>query len=111
MAELNFSTVHPVRAIFMIVKLALDERVGIDNESVAGMAAWAASDQGWSVEEIASAMKVEDNHNVIADLVYNGNRLLRDAEPGRQWLRHVASRSNVYDRMTLVVLVTDRSVS
>lgn len=108
MAELIYSTIHPVRAIFMIVKLALSEKDDLDSETVAGMAAWAANDLGWSVEEIAAAMRVEDNHNVIADLVYNGNRLLKDAEPGRAWLRHVAGRSMVYDRMSLVVIVTDR---
>lgn len=113
MAELIFSTIHPVRAIFMIVKSALDEAGDVDSETLAGMAAWAANDQGWSVEQIAEAM-APINQNVIADLIYSGKRFLRGAAPGRQWLRqwlrHVAKRANVYDQMTMVVVVTDRQV-
>lgn len=107
MAELVYSTIHPVRAIFMIVKLSLEADFGDNNEVIAGMAAWAAHDQGWSIEEIAAAM-APVNQNVIADLVYSGERFLRDAGPGREWLRLVASRANVYDRMAMVVIVTDR---
>lgn len=103
MAVLNLLTVHPVKYIFYIVSSAIKE-VARDDEAALAMAAWAAADYGWTVEEIASVMKVESNLNVIADLVGQGSRLLADAGPGREWLRGVARRAIVYDRMTVVLI-------
>lgn len=104
MAVLTFSTIHPVKTIFYIIESVVGEELQLDTDTGLAMAAWVAVDQGWSVEQIASVMMAESNLNVVADLVHHGSRLLVDAAPGREWLKGVAGRAMVYDRMTLVLI-------
>lgn len=104
MAVLTFLTVHPIKMIFHIVEGVVEEQLQLDTDTGLAMAAWVVVDQGWSVEQIASVMMVESNLNVVADLVHQGSRLLADAAPGREWLKGVARRAMVYDRMTMVLI-------